>query len=167
MIQGEAPAQTVSSLGYALRAVGGLTKPSGRGLFMFQSLIAGSTTAALVGLFGATLLGYGFAAGAVGFLGGSCFGFVVGTIGYYKACSRQSLLAFMRYPDLIRHHIFIDFGMHGVEKASRFWEKDSQNVVEAVKSDLGLQSILVAAWHSAVPAIEVRIHLGSSCFRVI
>ncbi|RAH84614.1 hypothetical protein BO86DRAFT_416648 [Aspergillus japonicus CBS 114.51] len=140
-MQGETPAQTVSSLGQALRAVGGLTKPSGRGLFMFQCLLAGSSTAAIIGLFGATVLGYACTAGAVGFLGGSCLGFLLGSIGYYRTCCHQSLIAFVKYPELMRHHIDMDFGMHGVAKASRF-------------RGATLQGMLVAAWHSAVPAIE-------------
>ncbi|GLA12707.1 hypothetical protein AnigIFM62618_008662 [Aspergillus niger] len=153
-MQGEAPAQTVSSLGQALRAVGGLTKPSGRGLFMFQCLLAGRSSAAIIGMLGATVMGYAFMAGAVGFLGGSCIGFVPGSIGYYRTCARQSLIAFLKYPDLLRHHIAIDFGMHGVDKASRFWGTDMQKTMCDIKSDVALQGMLVAAWHSAVPAIE-------------
>ncbi|PYH61845.1 uncharacterized protein BO96DRAFT_417393 [Aspergillus niger CBS 101883] len=154
-MQGEAPAQTVSSLGQALRAVGGLTKPSGRGLFMFQYLLAGGSSAAIIGMLGATVMGYAFTAGAVGFLGGSCVGFVLGSIGYYRTCARQSLVAFLKYPDLLRHHIAIDFGIHGVDKASRFWGTDMQKTMCDIQSDVALQGMLVAAWHSAVPAIEV------------
>ncbi|KAI9042949.1 uncharacterized protein KD926_004740 [Aspergillus affinis] len=153
-MQGDTSAQNVSSLGQLLRAVGGLTKPSGRGLFMFQSLVAGSSSAAVIGLFGATLMGFSFTAGAVGFVGGSCIGFIVGTIGYYRTCYQQSLIAFAKYPDLLRHHIFIDFGMHGVDKASRFLGGNLQKTVEDIKGDLALQGMLIAAWHSAVPAIE-------------
>ncbi|PYI14844.1 hypothetical protein BO99DRAFT_426052 [Aspergillus violaceofuscus CBS 115571] len=153
-MQGETPAQTVSSLGQALRAVGGLTKPSGRGLFMFQCLLAGSSTAAIIGLFGATVLGYACTAGAVGFLGGSCLGFLLGSIGYYRTCCHQSLIAFVKYPELMRHHIDIDFGMHGVAKASRFRGASVQTTVQEVRGDVALQGMLVAAWHSAVPAIE-------------
>jgi hypothetical protein len=124
---------------------------------MFQSLIAGSSSAAILGLFGATLMGHAFTAGAVGFLGGSCIGFVLGAIGYYRTCCRQSLIAFAKYPELLKHHILIDFGMRGVDKVSRFWGRDVQNILEDVKSDVALQGMLIAAWHSAAPSIEVCI----------
>lgn len=124
---------------------------------MFQSLIAGSSSAGVLGLFGAMLMGHAFAAGAVGFLTGSCIGFVLGSIGYYRTCCKQSLIAFAKYPELLRHHILIDFGMRGVDQASRFWGKDVQKTLEDVKSDVALQGMLIAAWHSAVPSIEVCI----------
>jgi hypothetical protein len=126
---------------------------------MFQSLIAGSSSAAILGLFGATLMGYAFTAGAIGFVGGSCLGFILGTVGYYRTCHQQSLIAFIKYPDLLKHHIIIDFGMHGVDKVSRFWGKDSENILQDVKSDISLRGMLIAAWHSAVPAIEVCIFI--------
>ena len=122
---------------------------------MFQCLLAGSSSAAIIGMLGATVMGYAFTAGAVGFLGGSCVGFVMGSIGYYRTCARQSLIAFLKYPDLLRHHIAIDFGMHGVDKASQFWGTDVQRTMSEIQSDISLQGMLVAAWHSAVPAIEV------------
>ncbi|KAF9884468.1 hypothetical protein FE257_001729 [Aspergillus nanangensis] len=153
-MQGEIPAQNIGSLSQVLRAVGGLSKPSGRGLFMFQSLIAGSSTAALLGLFGASLLGYTLSAGAIGFVGGSCVGFIIGTVGYYRTSFRQSIVTLMRYPELLRHQLSTDFGMHGVEKVNRFWGKDMKHVVEVVEGDWALQGMLIAAWHSATPAIQ-------------
>ncbi|KAL4888641.1 hypothetical protein BDV59DRAFT_188086 [Aspergillus ambiguus] len=153
-MQGEIPAQNISSLGQVLRAVGGLTKPSGRGLFMFQSLISGSSCAAVLGLLGASLMGYAFTAGAAGFVGGSCIGFILGTLGYFQSSYNQSLYSFMKYPDLLRHHLSTDFGMHRVGKIDCFWDKDAENVVKVLRSDIALQGMLIAAWHSAVPAIE-------------
>ncbi|XHG07574.1 hypothetical protein AWENTII_010710 [Aspergillus wentii] len=136
-------ARSIGALGTMVRAVGGWTKPSGRGLYMFRSLITGSCCAALFGLCGAGLLGYTIGAGGIGFAGGSCVGFIAGTITYFMDCRRQSLLALARYPELMRLHLFINY-------PSRDYRMPFAND----EMDLEMKGMLISAWHSAATTIE-------------
>ncbi|KAI9932355.1 hypothetical protein ASPWEDRAFT_39755 [Aspergillus wentii DTO 134E9] len=142
-LEGDTEARSIGALGTMVRAVGGWTKPSGRGLYMFRSLITGSCCAALFGLCGAGLLGYTIGAGGIGFAGGSCVGFIAGTITYFMDCRRQSLLALARYPELMRLHLFINY-------PSRDYRMPFAND----EMDLEMKGMLISAWHSAATTIE-------------
>lgn len=122
---------------------------------MFHSLLSGSSCAAILGFCGASLLGYGFTAGAVGFMAGSCLGFIIGTVGYFRSSYQQSVLAFVRYPQLIRHYLWAEFGARGVHQFQQFHDEDVNQTVGVVNRSIVLQGMLISAWHSAIPAIEV------------
>ncbi|KAI9147137.1 hypothetical protein HJFPF1_13169 [Paramyrothecium foliicola] len=139
-----------NSASQLLRAIGGWARPSGRGLHMFRSMMVASTSAALIGLGAACTAGVLGSAGTLGFLFGSCVGFIGGSIYYYRMAMMQALQALEDQPRLLQMHLVWNFPHMGFQRLSRdqltrgYWQNGS-----AIR-----HSVLVAAYQSASSDLE-------------
>ncbi|KAI0025495.1 hypothetical protein F4780DRAFT_774949 [Xylariomycetidae sp. FL0641] len=145
--------ETGNSFGELLKTVGSWGRPSGRGLYMFRSMIVASSTAALLGL--ATAVGGGLlvSSGSFGFLVGSCVGFVGASIHYYNMSLTQSLLALDEHPRLMRLHLAYNFPWLGFQHLP-LPQLQQQRAAPWWRGSWVRQGHLIAAWHSAGGALD-------------
>ncbi|KAI2616599.1 hypothetical protein GGR54DRAFT_233766 [Hypoxylon sp. NC1633] len=133
-----------------LRTIGNWSRPSGHGLYMFRSMFVASSTAALVGLAAAAAAGITTGSGSLGFLLGSCIGFVGASVHFYRMCLAQALAAMDEHPRLMQLHLAYNFPWLGYQHLrinqlrSEHWGRTSY----------ARQGNLVAAWHSASAALD-------------
>ncbi|KAH7133717.1 hypothetical protein EDB81DRAFT_887529 [Dactylonectria macrodidyma] len=117
---------------------------------MLRSMLAGTSTAAVVGLtasfVGASLWG----TAGLSFIVGSTAGFALDSIKWYLAASQEALVQLDKYPSILRLHLVSnfpwkpDFGRLGVEwYTSRRFSTNWQ-----------MKSILISAWLTAQPALD-------------
>ncbi|KAF0317261.1 hypothetical protein GQ607_015477 [Colletotrichum asianum] len=133
-----------------LRILGGWGNVNGPGLFMLRSMLAGTATAAVVGLAASFVGASIWGTAGLPFIIGSSLGFVLGSTRWYVAASQEALLQLDKYPSILRLHLVSNFpwkpelGRLGVEwyTARRFganWQ---------------MKSMLIAAWLTAQPALD-------------
>lgn len=117
---------------------------------MFRSLVAGTYTAAVVGVGTILVASAIWGTAALPFVLGSSVGFAVGSLRWYMSATKGALFDLHRYPSLLRLHLIAnfpykpEFGRQGIEWYTR----------ERFRADWTLTSMLVAAWMSAQPALE-------------
>jgi hypothetical protein len=115
---------------------------------MFRSMIAGTTTAAMFGIvfaiFSATLTG----TAALPFIIGSSIGFAFGSYRWYSVSMTEALIRLDAYPALLRLHLMSNF-----PSKFRSWPAGDFRA-SAFKDSAILQSMLVAAWLTARPALQ-------------
>ncbi|KJZ76941.1 hypothetical protein HIM_03818 [Hirsutella minnesotensis 3608] len=133
-----------------LRIVGGWGNVRGPGLVMFQSMVAGTTCAAVFGLTASVASSMLFGTATLPFIIGSSIGFALGSLRWYIASTKEALLQLSRYPSLLRLHIAANFPW--IPEYSR--RHVSWFTVERFSSDWVHKSILIASWLSAQPALE-------------
>lgn len=110
-------------------------------------MIAGTTTAAVVGITSSVVAALIFGTGGLAFILGSTIGFFLGSWRWYRSAVKTALLQLDRYPLLMRLHLQANYGRVGTWPLSEFTrEKFSQSA--------SLESMLVASWLTAQPALE-------------
>ncbi|KAI1075084.1 hypothetical protein F5B20DRAFT_400765 [Whalleya microplaca] len=138
-----------SNIGNLLRTIGSWSRPSGRGLFMFRSMVVSSSIAVLLGVASAATFGFLTGSGNLGFVVGSCIGFVSASVQYYRQCLRQALVALEEHPRLIQLHLAYNFPWLGYHRLG-----PAQLSPEYWRRSLARQGNLVAAWQSASGALD-------------
>ena len=86
------------------------------------------------------------------FLVSSSFGFMIGTIRWYYATLERALLHLDTYPEMLRLHLDLNYPREGFRRMG----------VEAFRSERfqrswKLESMLVASWLTAQPALDVGV----------
>ncbi|QIX01201.1 hypothetical protein AMS68_006718 [Peltaster fructicola] len=99
-----------------LKALGGIGPPGGPLLYMLRSLTVTSSSAVVIGGAMAWLSQALYGVGALGFVFGSCIGFVASSIGYFLHCRRHSINALEQFPTLMQMHLMTNFRLAGFEK---------------------------------------------------
>ncbi|KAI1087452.1 hypothetical protein F5B19DRAFT_66941 [Rostrohypoxylon terebratum] len=144
-------ASTVGShVSQLLRTIGNWSRPSGHGLYMFRSMFVASSTAALLGLATAAASGILTGGGSLGFLLGSCVGFVGGSIHYYRQCLRQALVTLDEHPSLMQLHLAYNFPWQGYQHLQRSQLRSKSWWT----TSFARQGNLIAAWMSASSALD-------------
>ncbi|KAI2464372.1 hypothetical protein F4781DRAFT_74741 [Annulohypoxylon bovei var. microspora] len=139
-----------SHVSQLLRTIGNWSRPSGHGLYMFRSMFVASSTAALLGLATAAAAGILTGGGGLGFLIGSCAGFVGGSIHYYQQCLRQALVSLDEHPSLMQLHLAYNFPWQGYQHLRRSQLRSSP----WWRTSFARQGNLIAAWMSASAALD-------------
>ena len=117
---------------------------------MFRSMIAGTTTAAMVGLSFAIASSFIWGTAALPFLVGSSLGFVLGSAQWYATSTHEALSRLNAYPALMRLHLLANFPR---EERFRTWTVNEFNAPVFERSWV-LKSMLVASWLTAKPALD-------------
>ncbi|KAK3054716.1 hypothetical protein LTR09_004445 [Extremus antarcticus] len=106
-----------SAIGQAIRYIGGWSQPSGRGIFMFRMMATSFTAAAFTGLGTAyaTALFAGPVA-SIGFVIGSCVGYIASAIFYWRTAMETALIAFDDHPELLHLHLVKNYPNIGFQK---------------------------------------------------
>ncbi|KAI3544559.1 hypothetical protein CABS03_07898 [Colletotrichum abscissum] len=133
-----------------LRILGGWGNVNGPGLLMLRSMLAGTSTAAVLGLSAAIVGSSIWGTAALPFIVGSSLGFVLGSTRWYIVAVKESLLQLDTYPAILRLHLIANFpwkpelGRHNLDwyNARRF------------SSTWQMKSMLVASWLTAQPALD-------------
>ncbi|KAL3956448.1 hypothetical protein ACCO45_009294 [Purpureocillium lilacinum] len=133
-----------------LRILGGWGNVSGPGLVMFRSMIAGTSTAMILGITASMASSLIWGTATLPFVVFSSLGFALGSARWYMVSSQEALLQLRRYPALLRMHIVANFPWLP-EYAARDvrWFTPERFAVDWVQ-----RSVLVAGWLSAQPALE-------------
>jgi hypothetical protein len=113
-------------------------------------MIAGTTTAAMLGFSFAVLSSAFWGTAALPFLFGSSIGFVVGSFKWYTASTQDALSRLDMYPALLRLHLLANFPR---EERFRNWPINEFRSPVFERSWV-LKSMLVASWLTARPALE-------------
>ena len=92
---------------------------------------------------------------AVGFAVGSCCGFIASTIYYWRTTHVLAMTSFDQFPQLMMHHLIRNYRNCGFEKVKMKTEHDKEAFKGRLEGNLGLRCQLMAAWHTAAPAIDV------------
>ncbi|TDZ22330.1 hypothetical protein Cob_v004899 [Colletotrichum orbiculare MAFF 240422] len=104
-----------------LRILGGWGNVNGPGLFMLRSMLAGTSTALVVGLAASFVGSSIWGTAGLPFIVGSSLGFVIGSAKWYATATKEALLQLENYPSLLRLHVMANFpwkpelGRRGVE----------------------------------------------------
>lgn len=92
-----------------------------------------------------------FGTGALPFIIGAALGFGGGLAMYYRSCLGQALLALENYPHLLLLHLDANYPTHR-------WDMGrATTLLEGRSSGWVQKSMLVTAWQSAGPALDVGI----------
>lgn len=140
--------------GFFLR-LGGWGNMAGPGLFMFRVMLSGTTSSAVLGLAGASIGALMWGTASLPFVVSSCIGFVFGATGFYFDAVQRSRIMLERYPRLLQLHLDANFPRRDFLS----WRIDQLRGSTFSRSWL-LQSMLICSWLTALPAIEVRMHLS-------
>ncbi|KAI1339615.1 hypothetical protein F5Y15DRAFT_383229 [Xylariaceae sp. FL0016] len=132
-----------------LKTVGNWGRPSGRGLYMFRSMIVASSSAALVGLAMAVGGAVFLSSGGLGFMIGSCMGFVGAAAHYYHMSLMQAFVALEDHPRIMQLHLAYNFPWMGFQRLN-----SEQLRRDWWKRKWARQGNLIAAWHSASGALD-------------
>ena len=117
---------------------------------MVRILIAGTVSAACIGLTGAAIGASVFGTAALPFLVCSCGGFAFGAFGFYKTTLMQSMIMLERHPRLLQLHLDANF------PARNFLSWRIEQLRAATFNDSWvLRSMLMVACLTAQPAIDV------------
>jgi hypothetical protein len=113
-------------------------------------MVAGTTTAAILGIsfaiISATLTG----TAAVPFIVGSSIGFALGSYRWYASSTYEALNRLNAYPALLRLHLMANFPR---EARFKTWPL-GQFRAEVFEGSWILKSMLVASWLTARPALD-------------
>ena len=139
-----------SSAASMFKIAGGWGNVNGPGIFMLRVIVAGATTATFMGLCSAMLASMVWGTAALPFIAGSCAGFILGTTSWYYDALSKALLTVDRYPSMLRLHLDANF-------PTKFFRREPLGLFrsERFKSSQILQSMLVVAWLTAQPALDV------------
>ncbi|KAI0172041.1 hypothetical protein GGR52DRAFT_548787 [Hypoxylon sp. FL1284] len=144
-------ANSVSShVSQLLRSIGNWGRPSGQGLYMFRSMFVASSTAALVGLSVAAAAGIVTGSGSLGFLLGSCAGFVGGSVHYYRTSLAQALASLDEHPRLMQLHLAYNFPWYGYQHMRPHQLRSDY----FRRGSYARQGNLMAAWQSASASLD-------------
>ena len=128
-----------------------LIADSGPGLFMLRVIVVGSTAAAFFGLTGAVAGSIMYGTASLPFLLASSFGFVLGSFRWYHSSTSQALLCLDAYPRLMQLHLDANYP----SKRFRQWPAERMKL-RTFQNSWILKSMLVVAWLTAQPALDVR-----------
>ena len=113
-------------------------------------MLAGTYTAAVVGLSVSIVGGTIWGTAALSFIVGSSVGFALGSLHWYSRATDQALVHLRRYPALMRLHLIANFPWKPeLEARPVDWY-----TVDRFSSDWVYRSILVAGWMTAQPALD-------------
>lgn len=132
-----------------LRSLVGFHTFAGRGLFMFRSLVVGTTSAALVGTLCAIVGGMALGVGSIPFLIGASIGFHGGLWLHYNHSLLQAMVALHDFPSLLLLHLDANFPLY------RWRQKKWSGELDGKRLGWLERSMLVTAWQSAGAAVEV------------
>lgn len=117
---------------------------------MFRSMVAGTSTAMILGLSGATISSLIFGTATLPFIVCSSVGFALGSFRWYMVSSQEALQQLHRYPALLRMHIVANFPwLPEYARRDPAWFTPQQFGASWVR-----RSILIAGWLSAQPALD-------------
>ncbi|KAL5377802.1 hypothetical protein DPSP01_009580 [Paraphaeosphaeria sporulosa] len=147
--------QTPSLVGQLLRAVGGWTTPSGKGLFMFRMMTFGASCAGICGVSAAFLSSVFYGPiGSIAFAIGSSIGWIAAAIYGWRTSVAHSLIAYDQYPKLMLIHMTRSFRLMGLERVKLDSPEDVANFRYRLVNDLRYKSMLVGAYETAAPLID-------------
>lgn len=115
---------------------------------MLRSLVAGISTAALIGMSCGMAGSFVWGTSALPFLIGSSLGFTLGSFRWYDVATKEAMIQLRKHPALIQMHVANNFPWMSaahVHGATRFPS-------EARPDWIG-RSMLVVGWLSAGPAL--------------
>jgi hypothetical protein len=92
---------------------------------------------------------------AVGFTVGSCIGYVLASLFYFRITMEQALAAFDTYPRLMMLHMASNYTTYGFEKLRMETEQDKVAFQRRLNGSLMLRCFLLSSYHTAAPAIDV------------
>lgn len=110
---------------------------------------------AILGLGAASITAMFSGPAALAFVIGSSIGFVGGSVHYYHLCVRSAASAIGRFPGLMRLHLRANYPL-------KAWDRILMGP-DAVNRTWELQSMAIAAWESAGPALQVSMPLKDPC----
>ena len=113
-------------------------------------LISGTLTAAATGMVACMIPALLVGTAGLPFLVGSCAGFVLGSVSFYRDSLRKALISLDSYPLLLRLHLHANFPSEGFNR----WGVGRLRT-EPFASRWTLQSMLIASWLTAAPALDV------------
>lgn len=120
---------------------------------MTRVILSGTMTAVALGLGFSTFFALVYGTAALPFLVCSSMGFWIGAYGFYRDALSKACLAAQRYPLLLRLH------MHANFPSQRFDMWDIAMMQTAFQQERSprwqLQSMLLASWMTATPALDV------------
>jgi hypothetical protein len=91
----------------------------------------------------------------MGFAIGSCVGYMLSTIFYWKTTMQTSLVAFDQYPELLLLHMVKNYPGDGFERVQMATLEDKEAFKVRLGKSLRLRCLLMASWHTAAGGIEV------------
>ncbi|OAR05123.1 hypothetical protein LLEC1_07341 [Akanthomyces lecanii] len=117
---------------------------------MFRSMVAGTSTAMIMGLASAIVSSAIWGTAALPFVVFSSVGFAVGSIRWYVVSGQEALLQLQRYPALLRMHVVSNFPwLPEYARHGPAWYTPQRFGAGWVR-----RSILIASWLSAQPALD-------------
>lgn len=125
---------------------------------MTRVIVSGTVASIVMGMSGASIGAMLFDTATIPFVFSSCAGFVLGAWGFYRDAVRKSLRAVDKFPHLLRLHLDINFPHRGFDS----WEATRFRSATFSRSWV-MQSMLIASWMTANPAIEVCLHCNCGC----
>ena len=124
---------------------------------MLRLLVSGSTTAVAFGMTAGVTAAIFVGTASIPWMVGSCFGFILGTVGVYRDALSKAMLSLDQYPRLLQLHLDTNFPARGF----RHWERDQLRSVSFSRS-WTLRSMLVVSWMTAQGALDVSTTAGRS-----
>ncbi|OLN97041.1 hypothetical protein CCHL11_02212 [Colletotrichum chlorophyti] len=113
-------------------------------------MLAGTSTAAVLGITAAMVGSIIWGTAALPFIVGSSVGFVLGSTRWYAIATKEALLQLDNYPSILRLHLIANFpwkpelGRRGVD-----WY-----TVSRFNANWQMKSMLVASWLTAQPSLD-------------
>ena len=92
---------------------------------------------------------------AVGYAIGSCIGFLASTWFYWSTTVSAALSAFDTYPELMMLHLIRNYRTNGFERINVNSKDERRMFRGRLDRELNLRCLLIAAYHTAMPAIDV------------
>lgn len=86
---------------------------------------------------------------------GSCVGYVGSSIYYWHTTEASAMQAFEAFPQLMMLHLIRNYRTFGFEKVPMETEEDKRVFRGRLERELRLRCLLMAAWHTARPTIDV------------
>lgn len=117
---------------------------------MFRCMVAGTTTAAMLGLTFGIIASTIWGTAALPFIIGSSLGFTIGSTRWYTTSTFEALNGLDMYPALLRLHLVANFPR---QQHFRTWPL-SQFRADVFERSWVLKSMLVAGWLTARPALD-------------
>lgn len=92
---------------------------------------------------------------SIGFTIGSCIGYVLSSLFYFRLTMEQAMAAFDTYPRLMMLHLASNYTTYGFEKIRMETEEDKTKFQMRLRSSLTLRCFMLSSYHTAAPAIDV------------
>jgi hypothetical protein len=117
---------------------------------MLRSMVAGTTSAAVLGMTFAVVSSILFGTAALPFIVGSSLGFAIGSTRWYMASIDEAMLALDAYPALLRLHLLTNY-----PRVREFRTRDVEWFTHRnFDGRWARKSMLVASWLTAQPALD-------------